>query len=409
MIASSPARLSDERPRTGHSAPRLRVALLAGTLGQGGAEKQLIYTARALRQSNVAVQVYSLRRDEFYEAALQELNVRPIWIGRHESPLLRLGAFVRALWAYRPHVIQSGHFFGNIYAALAARLLGAVSIGAIRSDALLEFEEMGRWAPWLLRLPRSIIANSHAALNNLRCCGVPEDKCHLVSNVIDLVEFDAHVAEGRPLIPPQESPVVVTVGLLDRVKRLDRFLDVLSLARRSMPGLRGMIIGDGPDRSQLERAARERGLFPAGLQFLGRRQDVPVLLRRANVFLLTSEHEGFPNVLLEAMAARLPVVTTPAGDAGRLVKDGTTGYVVSFNDVQGMVQRVLQLAKSPPLRQRFGGAGRQQVEERYSYAGLPRCLLATYRAIAAQQHHRRALRACLSYSPPTVSAAGLQR
>ena len=148
---------------------------------------------------------------------------------------------------------------------------------------------------------------------------------------------------------------------------------------------------------------------PAGLQFLGRRQDVPVLLRRADVFLLTSEHEGFPNVLLEAMAARLPVVTTPAGDAGRLVKDGTTGYVVSFNDVQGMVQRVLQLAKSPPLRQRFGGAGRQQVEERYSYVGLPRCLLATYRAIAAQQHHRRALRACLSYSPPTVSAAGLQR
>src|SRR2546422_3746941 len=113
MIASSPARLSDERPRTGHSAPRLRVALLAGTLGQGGAEKQLIYTARALRQSNVAVQLYSLRRDEFYKAALQELNLRPIWIGRHESPLLRLGAFVRALWAYRPHVIQSGHFFGK--------------------------------------------------------------------------------------------------------------------------------------------------------------------------------------------------------------------------------------------------------------------------------------------------------
>src|SRR2546430_7454389 len=100
MSASSRAPSNEERDGIAHPAPRLRVAILAGTLGQGGAEKQLIYIARALRQSNVAVQVYALRRDEFYEAALQGLNLQPIWIGRYESPVLRLGAFVRALMTY---------------------------------------------------------------------------------------------------------------------------------------------------------------------------------------------------------------------------------------------------------------------------------------------------------------------
>src|SRR5439155_1195165 len=303
---------------TVHSPCGLRVAFLAGTLGQGGAEKQLIYMARALRQANVAVQVYSLGRDEFYEAALQGLNLEPIWIGRHESPLLRLSAFVRSLWTYKPHVIQSGHCFGNLYVALAGRLLDAVSIGSVRSDVLYEREQMGRWTPWLLHLPGSIIANSHAALDNLKSCGVPAGKCHVVSNVIDLAEFDAHASQPPPITRAAGAPVVVTVGTLARVKRLDRFLHVLSLVRARMPHLTGIIIGDGPERSRLETLAADRGLFPDGVQFLGRTQAVPVLSRDTDILLHTSQHEGFPNVILEAMAARLPVVTTSAGDAGRV-------------------------------------------------------------------------------------------
>jgi len=374
--------------------PRLRVALLAGTLGQGGAEKQLFYATRALRQSDVGVRVYSLRRGEFYDAPLRALDATPIWIGRYESPVLRLGAFVHALRRYRPHVIQSTHFFGNLYVAVAARVFGAVAIGTVRSDWLYERETDRRWASWLVRWPRSIIANSYAAFDNLKAWGIAEARCHVVPNVIDLTEFDADGDGPDPVLGPRESPVVVTVGLLDRVKRLDRFLEMLALARERTPGLRGVIIGDGPERSTLERLAQERGLLPNGVQFLGRRRDVPRLLRQADVFVLTSQHEGFPNVLLEAMAARLPVVTTPAGDSARVVADGVVGYVVPFDDVAGMAQRVGELVERPALRRRLGEAGRQRVEQRYSYAGLGPCLMATYRAIAEGQHNQQALRAC---------------
>jgi glycosyltransferase involved in cell wall biosynthesis len=379
------------------------VALLAGTLTPGGAEKQLVYMARALHQSHAAVKVYSLSRGDFYEAALQRLELTPMWIGRHESPLLRLVAFARALRRFKPHVIQSGHFFCNLYVALAAPLVGAVSIGSIRSDARYELQEMGGWARWLLRLPRSIIANSQAAFDDLRSLGIPDGTCHVVPNVIDVAAFDANRDELDATIPRRESPVVVTVALrLDPVKRVDRFLNVLSLARRSLPTLRGIIVGDGPDRSRLETVARDLGLLPDGVQFLGLRHDVPAILRHADVFVLTSEHEGFPNVLLEAMTARLPIVTTPAGDARRVVTDGVTGYVVPFADVGAMAQRVLELMQSPPLRRRLGEAGRLRAEQSFNYAGLADRLLATYRTIAEQQRHGLALQACLACAAPAL-------
>src|SRR5262249_42873838 len=70
----------------------LRVAMVAGTLGQGGAEKQLVYIANALHQAGVEVRVYSLTRGEFYESSLRALGIAPIWIGRFNTPLARVSA-----------------------------------------------------------------------------------------------------------------------------------------------------------------------------------------------------------------------------------------------------------------------------------------------------------------------------
>ena len=91
-------------------------------------------------------------------------------------------------------------------------------------------------------------------------------------------------------------------------------MTALNIACREAPKLLGIIIGDGPELANLQAFAQQRGLSEENLLFLGRRDDVPAILRRAQIFMLTSDHEGFPNVLLEAMAARLPVITTPAGD-----------------------------------------------------------------------------------------------
>ena len=133
--------------------------------------------------------------------------------------------------------------------------------------------------------------------------------------------------------------------------------------------------------------ARELSLLPDGVSFLGRRDDVAGLLRSSDIVALTSEHEGFPNVVLEAMAARLPVVTTPSGDSGVIVEDGVTGFVVEGDDIAGMARRIVTLSASAELRRTFGEAGRGKVERLYSAHALGGMLLSTYRSIAARLGH----------------------
>jgi glycosyltransferase involved in cell wall biosynthesis len=121
--------------------------------------------------------------------------------------------------------------------------------------------------------------------------------------------------------------------------------------------------------------------------FLGRREDVPALLKQADMLVLSSDYEGFPNVVLEAMAARLPVITTPAGDANIAVQNGNTGYVVHFDDVTGMAECMVRLSKSPGLRWQLGEAARKRVEQHFSFEHLAGRLLSIYRK-SALQHNR---------------------
>src|SRR3954469_11565894 len=121
----------------------LRIALVAGTLAQGGAEKQLVYMAQALKQAGADVRVYSLTRDEFYQNALQTLGLPPEWIGQFTNPLLRLGTLISRLRHFQPHIIQSTHSYANLYVSLTGRLLGTLSIGALRCSLRYSYEDTG--------------------------------------------------------------------------------------------------------------------------------------------------------------------------------------------------------------------------------------------------------------------------
>jgi glycosyltransferase involved in cell wall biosynthesis len=108
---------------------------------------------------------------------------------------------------------------------------------------------------------------------------------------------------------------------------------------------------------------------------------------------LSSEIEGFPNAILEAMAARLPVITTPAGDAAEIVQHGISGYVVPHENPDALAEKMVLLASSPEIRQRFGAAGRDCVQRTYSYHSLAAQLISIYKQAAALQRHTTALAA----------------
>jgi glycosyltransferase involved in cell wall biosynthesis len=290
--------------------------------------------------------------------------------------------------AFRPHVLQAGHFFTNLYVTIAARASGAVAIGSIRSDTQHEMETHGLWSAGLLRLPPALLTNSHAGRRNAEALGISPERIHVLPNVIDLAAFD----DRGTAATRQEAtrPTLVTVCRLYPVKRVDRFLRIVAMLTPRIRGLRALIVGDGPEQAALDSLARELGLLPDTVEFLGRRDDVPAILAAADVLLVTSEHEGFPNVILEAMAAGRPVVTSPAGDAPLVVQDGVTGYVIAGDDLEAAARRVAELLASSTLRRTLGEAGRRRAEAHYSHQGLAERLLMTYRAIAGQQKNRRA-------------------
>jgi glycosyltransferase involved in cell wall biosynthesis len=176
---------------------------------------------------------------------------------------------------------------------------------------------------------------------------------------------------------------------LDPAKRLDRFITALSIAKKEAGQLKGVIIGDGIEKEKLQLIASKFGLSSDELVFLGSRNDVPELLTSADMLVLTSDHEGFPNVLLEAMAASLPIITTPAGDAGRLVQEGVNGFVVGFDDVEVLAKCMVQLAQSSNLRHRLGVAGRQYLEQNYGNKNLADLLLSIYSSIAQRRRNTR--------------------
>jgi glycosyltransferase involved in cell wall biosynthesis len=368
----------------------LRVALFAGTLARGGAEKQLAYMARALRDAGVCLGVYALHEGEAYEAVLRAAGFAPVCVGQAANPALRLVTLTRALRRFRPHVVQAAQFYVNLYVALASRVCGSLAIGALRSDVVLDLQATGRWGRWLLRAPSALVANSHAARATAARLGVCKAKIHIVPNVIETSAFDG-AWRLRPPARDGGHAVAMLVATLVPEKRVDRFLDGLALARRSAPGLKGVVVGGGPERGSLEAHAGRLGLLPGGVEFRGACDDIPRLLAEADMLALTSDHEGLPNVILEGMAARLPVVTTPVGDAALVVEDGVSGYVVPFDPVTDLANRLSTLAGSPALRQQLGQAGYARVTERYACAGLADRLLAVYRAVALERGHRQVL------------------
>ena len=375
----------------------LRVALLAGTLTRGGAEKQLVYMAHALRDAGVEVRVLSLTRGEFFEPTLRALGLAPRWVGRHAQPPLRLAAVASALRDFRPHVVQAAHFYANLYVSLAARPYRALGLGAIRNDTWYELAGNGRWGRWLMRTPHALIVNSHAAKRNAERLGVDAGAMHVVPNVIDLAECPAPAGREGTARERDGEIVAACVARLVDAKRLDRFLAALAMARCEVPALIGVIGGDGPERARLHALAGTLGLLPDGVRFVGP-ADAAAIFADADILLLTSDHEGFPNIILEAMAAGLPVITTPAGDAGVVVQDHATGYVVPFDDVASMVDRLVRLARSPELRYMLGAAGRTRVERCYGFDILADALLRTYRRIAERQRNGRVLDALLRNS-----------
>ena len=184
-----------------------------------------------------------------------------------------------------------------------------------------------------------------------------------------------------------DDPIVIgTVGRLDPVKNQGLLLEGFHRILESRPELRGrlrlIMTGDGPMRTGLAEAARQRGIAD-DVWMPGSRGDVPDLMRSMDMFVLPSLNEGISNTILEAMASGLPVIASRVGGNPELVEDGDTGLLFEEGSVDDLAAAMGRYVDSAALRRKHGDAGRRRVLERFSLEAMVSNYLHVYDELMA--------------------------
>jgi glycosyltransferase involved in cell wall biosynthesis len=192
-----------------------------------------------------------------------------------------------------------------------------------------------------------------------------DDKVTVIRNAVDLVKvqsgFTVAEAKRRLEISP-ERPVIGIVGRLEAVKRVDLFLDVARFLLRELPSACFVIAGAGREEAALRNSLRGSELERQTL-FLGERDDIYDVLRAMDLLLITSDHEGMPTVLLEALALGVPVVARNVGGIGEVISDDLSGRLVNSADAATIARASLPLIHASALRSRLIGNGIKTVQK----------------------------------------------
>jgi glycosyltransferase involved in cell wall biosynthesis len=199
--------------------------------------------------------------------------------------------------------------------------------------------------------------------------GLPAKKTVVIYNGIELEKFactdSVRNVARKSMGLSEETPVIGMVANFRYIKRHDVLLQAMVKMREIVSAVHCLLIGDGPLRVQIEKLAEQIGLDGA-VSFLGSRSDVPELLSSLDVFVLTSDSESFSNVIIEAMAASLPVVATKCGGPEEIVVEGETGFLVAPAQPLILAEMILVLLQNPSIALQMGQAGRIRAAQHFS-------------------------------------------
>ena len=344
------------------------LALLIYSLGPGGAERVVSLLLPALRH-HYNVHLVLMNLTQFY-AIPEEITVHYI---EHSDPgeagLVKLLKLPLLAWRYarycrKHHITISLSFMTRPnYIALLAKALGFGGKVVINERATPSLQYGYRdLASWInRRLIRTlyphadtVMANSGGNAEDLRkYFGIPQT-IRVLHNPCDLETIEALKKEQAPGFPTEKRFTMISVGRMDTGKNHRMLIDAFVLSK--MEGSRLIFIGDGPLRSELETYVRELG-YTDTILFVGHQPNPYAWLVRADCFVFGSNHEGFPNVLLEALACGLPVISTdcPSGPREILEVDGDVPYgiLVPVGDTKMMAEMMQRIRSDEALRDHY--------------------------------------------------------
>ena len=318
------------------------------SLNAGGAERQLVVTAKGLTERGHPVTVLTFYSGGFYADELKESKVQLLSLnkkGRWDlfAFLFRLRQVLRKI---SPDVIYSFMGFANILTVAIRPFIPATKLvwGVRASNMDLDqYDWLSRWSYWLeCRLSRfadTIIANSNAGLEYAVWHGFPREKMLVIPNGIDTERFKPDRSAGKELRQQwgvtEDEVLIGLVGRIDPMKGHPIFLDAAALLKKENSNVRFVCVGVGDvvyERA-MRQLATDLGLDDV-LIWAGRHAYMLAVYNAFDIASSSSYGEGFPNVIGEAMACGVPCVVTDVGDSTLVV--GEAGSIIPSKDSQAL-------------------------------------------------------------------------
>ena len=375
---------------------KIKVLHIVPALTPGGAERMVVHIARGLDRTRFEVAVVSLWRrvGSDLERLLEDSEAEAVYLGKGRGFDCRMYPRLhRVLGDYQPDIVHT-HLDVLRYACTCLMRFKRTSRWLHTVNNMAECE-VGPRARWIQRLAFGsgvvpVAVSGEVATSLQRLYGI--GRCQVIWNCIPTDLY------GSPRVPRPEwraregfandDLLIVCVARLHAQKNHALLLEAFAPGPARHGKAHLVMVGEGPLRPALEERAQRLGVL-SHVHFLGVRADIPDVLAAMDVFALSSDYEGSPLSVVEAMAAGLPVVSTRAGGVSELVENGREGVLVQPGDVQGLSGAMTFLAEHADARRSMGMAGASRARDSFDVSAMIRAYEALYETLSRDLRNRR--------------------
>lgn len=384
-IGSDQSTPENQREEPTNTSDRLSILHVVDSLEVGGLERTVVRLAVAQKKAGHMVSIATVFRNGPLTEALRNSDIPVHCLEKRAGFDFKSVRKLRKISKNNVNVIHTHNPVPHYYATLATLGINLHRIST-RHDMGVHLKRKRMEDLYRLALKRThavVLVCDAARERFISESIVPKNLASVVYNGIEPTE--AHNRQGhedrqlrQKLGLPETGPIVGSVGRLNQVKNYETLINAFSILTRSIPEASLVIVGDGPERQNLQDLIKISGLEDR-IKLMGERNDIDELLAQFRIFALTSKTEGFSVALVEAGWAGLPIVATDVGGNCEIVDNGITGFLVPVGDSSAVADKLRFLLNDGEFHKVASRTIRSKAERNWSLDSMADNYLEIYK------------------------------
>jgi glycosyltransferase involved in cell wall biosynthesis len=353
---------------------KIKILYLTHSLTWGGLEKVIFQLGKYLDKNIYQIIVVYWKDGDYYETYLKEAGIEVIRIKSYIWSAKFIFSVAKIIREKNIDIVHSW-FPDEDLVSIISSLLSFKKVYRVASFQVPFFVKKLHFLRYKIigRLFRKIICCSEWYRQLiLRGCGLENFRVITIHNSVDLRNFpnkpsDYEIKKNRSEFGiKEEDKLILCAARLSPEKGIDILIEAMSIIKKHIPHVKLLIVGDGPQKTELISQVRKLDLV-GDVIFAGFRKDIEKIYYLSDIFVLPSREEPFGIVLIEAMTAKKPICATRVGGIPELVEDGKNGILVNAGDVTGLAKSIIQLLSMPKSElEKMGEKGYLLCKEKFS-------------------------------------------